>query len=198
MNPTSSTISPISEIESLLTRARAGDQEAWNQLVARCSPKLMRVVRRRLNAPLRTLYDSMDVTNEVFASLAFKFEKFDFDSLEKLMSFLANSAEQKIIDEYRRRRTRKRNLELERPLDAEIGDGAFEPHASDPTPSQVAVADELLQRIRRDASEEDRRIVELKLAGYSNEDVSRAVGVSVRQVQRILQCLARGISKSPN
>ena len=66
----------------------------------------MRVVRRRLNQPLRTLYDSMDVTNEVFASLAFKCDKFEFDSLEKLMSFLANSAEQKIIDEYRRRSAR--------------------------------------------------------------------------------------------
>ncbi len=91
------------ETEALFARAKLGDPQAWEQLVSMCSPKLNRVVRRRLDRPLRSLYDTMDVANEVFASLAIKCSKFEFESFDKLMSFLAHSAEQKIVNEHRRR-----------------------------------------------------------------------------------------------
>ena len=53
----------------LIERARNGDQQAWQVLFDDCYPKIRRVIRRRMSRPLRSLYDSTDIANEVMKSL---------------------------------------------------------------------------------------------------------------------------------
>src|SRR5262249_12501126 len=148
MNQTSE--STASEPDGLFARARAGDQAAWEELFRTCYPKLIRVVRRKLNPPMRSLYDSADFASDVWKSLAAKYARFDFPSVSSLMNFLAQAAEQKVIDEYRRRHTLKRDMERELPLvtDGEGGIGAGAVASADPTPSQLAQATEGLERLR--------------------------------------------------
>src|SRR3954465_13429199 len=89
--------------EGLFARARAGDQAAWEELFRTCYPKVIRVVRRKLDRPMRSLYDSTDFVSDVMKSLAANLDRLDFPSLGSLIAFLAQAAEQKVIDEYRRR-----------------------------------------------------------------------------------------------
>jgi hypothetical protein len=44
-------------------------------------PKVVRVVRRKLNPPMRSLYDSTDFASDVLKSLAAKCDQFDFPSI---------------------------------------------------------------------------------------------------------------------
>src|SRR5579864_5278284 len=107
--------------DGLFARARAGDQMAWEELFRTCYPKVIRVVRRKLNSPMRSLYDSADFASDVWKSLAAKFDRFDFPSIDSLLAFLKQAAEQKVIDEYRRRHAQKRDIDLECRLPAEHG-----------------------------------------------------------------------------
>jgi RNA polymerase sigma-70 factor (ECF subfamily) len=188
----SSTVDPetstFRETDDLMARARAGDQAAWNELVNTCYPKVRRVVRRRLNGPLRSLYDSTDFANSVLGSLAVKFSDFDFKSMEKLLAFLAQAAEQKIVDEYRRRHTLKRDVDRERRIEG-AEDGGFEPRAADPTPSQVVQASEGYERLVSGLSTSEREVIELRRDGYSNEEIAAKTGLNVRKVQRLLKHL---------
>jgi RNA polymerase sigma factor (sigma-70 family) len=189
MNPPSDTsaLAP----DGLFARARAGDQDAWEELFRTCYPKLVRVVRRKLNPPMRSLYDSTDFASDVWKSLAAKCDRFDFPSIHSLMAFLAQAAEQKVIDEYRRRQTQKRDMGRERPLETGNGDG-FEPSAlrsSDPTPSQIAQASEGWDRLLAKLDATEREIIELKQGGYSNEEIAAQIGWHVRKVQRFLKAL---------
>src|SRR3954468_17659368 len=95
-------MSDSSDLDSdeLIARARAGDQAAWEELFRACYPKVVRVVRRKLDRPLRPLYDSTDFASDVWKSLAAKCDRFDFPSIDSLMAFLKQAAEQKVIDEY--------------------------------------------------------------------------------------------------
>src|SRR3954470_17660799 len=104
------------ERDGLFSRARAGDQAAWEELFRTCYPKVIRVVRRKLDRPMRSLYDSMDFASDVIKSLAANLDRLDFPSLGSLIAFLAQAAEQKVIDEYRRRHTLKRDITRERAL----------------------------------------------------------------------------------
>src|SRR3954452_12378581 len=89
--------------DGLFARARTGDQGAWRELFDACYPKVLRVIRRRLNSPaMRSLYDSTDFVSDVWKSLAEKQEKFEFSTLDALIKFLSTSAERKVIDEHRR------------------------------------------------------------------------------------------------
>src|SRR3954452_8396285 len=89
--------------DGLFARARTGDQTAWRELYDACYPKVLRVIRRKLNSPaMRSLYDSTDFVGDVWKSLAEKPEKFDLPTLRELVAFLSTAAERKVIDEHRR------------------------------------------------------------------------------------------------
>jgi RNA polymerase sigma factor (sigma-70 family) len=184
-----STDSSVSGPETLLVRARAGDQEAWEELFRTCYPKVVRVVRRKLYPPMRSLYDSTDFASDVWKSLAAKFDRFDFASIDSFMAFLKQAAEQKVIDEYRRRHTLKRDVDLERPLDSGNGHDASALASGEPTPSQVAQASEGWEQLVAGLSTPEREVVDLKRQEYTNEEISERTGWHVRKVQRFLKDL---------
>jgi len=177
--------------DGLFARARAGDQTAWEELFRTCYPKIVRVVRKKLNPPMRSLYDSADFASDVWKSLAAKFDRFDFPSIDSLLAFLKRAAEQKVIDEYRRRTAQKRDMNLECPLNAGNGNGADGQalFSDDPTPSQVLQATEGWEQLREGLSDLEREIIELKRLSYTNEEIAEHTGWNVRKVQRFFKDL---------
>jgi RNA polymerase sigma factor (sigma-70 family) len=189
MNPTPD--SP-SGVDSLFARARAGDETAWGDLFRECYPKVVRVVRRKLNRPMRSLYDSTDFASDVMKSLAANAGRLDFDSFGSLMSFLVRVAEQKVIDEYRRVHTLKRDIDRQSHLgahDDEGGGTAVAIISDDPTASQVAVAGEAHERLLAGQDEVKRQVIELKHQGYSVSEIAEETGWNIRKVQRFLKAL---------
>jgi RNA polymerase sigma factor (sigma-70 family) len=180
--------SSLSTTPGLLERARNGDQEAWQVLFDDCYPKILRVVRRRLSRPMRKLYDSTDIANEVMKSLAANFSHIDFSSIAGLRAFLLRAAEQKVVDGYRRGYAQKRDLARDRPLGSGTEPG-LELADDSPTASQVAVASEEKAILLETQSGPRRTILELKLQGYSNSEVARTTGWHVRKIERFLEKL---------
>lgn len=177
--------------DGLFARARSGDQAAWRELFDACYPKVLRVVRRKLTSPaMRSLYDSTDFVGDVWKSLAEKPDKFDFPTLGALLAFLSSAAERKVIDEYRRHHSLKNDMTRDRPLQAWSQNGGGDLASSDPTPSQQAVASEVLERLVSGQPEDERRILDLKNQSYSNEEIAERVGWNVRRVQRFLKELS--------
>ena len=131
-----------------LRNARKGDQAAWQALFNECYPKVRRVVRRRMDRSMRSLYDSTDFANDALENLAANLDQLDFPSIHSLISFLAQVAEQKVIDEYRRQHTLKRDVTRERPITSNAAEGArVHLSSDDPTASQLAQANEVHERL---------------------------------------------------
>jgi RNA polymerase sigma-70 factor (ECF subfamily) len=183
--------SPDHDSDELIARARAGDQAAWEELFRTCYPKVIRVVRRKLDRPMRSLYDSTDFVSDVMKSLAANLDRLDFPSLGSLIAFLAQAAEQKVIDEYRRRHTLKRDITRDRALVAANGTDVM-PLAlasCDPTASQVAQASEIRERLLAGQDELERTVIELRRLGYTNVEIAERTGWNIRKVQRFLKDL---------
>jgi RNA polymerase sigma factor (sigma-70 family) len=176
------------EADGLLERAREGDQEAWEILFKECYPKVVRVIRRQMTRPIRKIYDSTDIANEVMKSLAAKFHHFDFSSLDGLQGFLVKAARQKMIDCYRKGYTRKRDLGRDRTFSADDF-AKWEPADSSPTASELAVAMEEEEILLDGQTGEYRTVLELKLKGFSNTDVAESTGWHLRKIERFLQQL---------
>src|SRR5208283_4391989 len=107
------------DLSRTLLDAQKGDQSAWEALFRECYPKVRRVVRRRLDRSMRSLYDSTDFASDVMKSLAANLDQLNFPSVESLIAFLSHVAEQKVIDEYRRQHTLKRDVTRERRFSAD-------------------------------------------------------------------------------
>ncbi|WP_169975255.1 RNA polymerase sigma factor [Tautonia rosea] len=177
--------------DGLFARAQSGDKDAWEELFRECYPKVIRVVRRRLNQPMRSLYDSADFASDVWRSLLAKSDRFDFPNIGSLLAFLEKAATQKVIDEHRKLHSQKRDQTRTMSLDANV-EGlsvGMQVPSTDPTPSQYAVANESFQRVNERLDDTHRRVLEMAREGYATREISDSVGWSVRQVQRALKKL---------
>lgn len=193
------TVSAASPMEpgsdGLFARAQAGDQEAWKDLFDTCYVKVVRVVRRKLDQQynpyvMRSLYDSTDIANDVWKSLAAKSDRFDFPSVDQLMAFLIHAAEQRVIDEYRKIHARKRGENRKRSLSRVVNDQNYPLPAQTPTPSQVAQAHEASDLMSAAVPKEIRDLITRKTLGDTNEEAASYLNWTVRKVQRVLKNLA--------
>jgi RNA polymerase sigma factor (sigma-70 family) len=185
------------DLAKALQEAHRGDPEARETLFKECYPKVRRVVRRKLNRSLRSLYDSTDFASDVMKSLAAHFDQLQFPSIDSLLAFLAQVAEQKVIDEYRRRHTLKRDITRERPIAAHDADsGPVQLPSDEPTASQLAQANEVHEWLLARSDETEREIIELKQLGYTTADIAERTGWNPRKVQRFLKDLLDSMQDS--
>jgi RNA polymerase sigma factor (sigma-70 family) len=177
--------------DALFARARAGDDAAWKALFDKCYPKVIRVVRRKLNPPMRSLYDSTDFASDVMKSLAANAGRLDFPSFSSLMAFLVGVAEQKVIDEYRKVHNLKRDINRNRPLDAGPGGegDATRLIGNDPTASQIALASEANELLLEGRTLREQSVIEMRKQGYSPSEIARRSGWNIRKVQRFFKDL---------
>ena len=173
----------------IIMRARSGDQRAWQELFDDCYPKIVRVIRRRISRPLRSLYDSTDIANEVMKSLAARFHEIDFTSIDGLRAYLIRAAERKVVDGYRHGHAMKRDVSRTRATFPGDDLGQLEVPDSGPTASQLAVATESEESLLQAQGSEERSILELKMQGFTNPEVARATGWHLRKVERFLERL---------
>jgi RNA polymerase sigma factor (sigma-70 family) len=185
------------DLSRILEEAQNGNQTAWETLFNECYPKIRRVVRRKLNRSMRSLYDSTDFASDVMGNLAANLDRLKFPSVDSLLAFLAHVAEQKVIDEHRRQHTLKRDVARDQSIWASDEDeGPIQLRSDEPTASQVAQAHEVEERLLARPDETERTIIELKQQGYSNSDIAEQTGWDVRKVQRFLKKLHDSMSGS--
>ncbi len=178
------------DLSRTLLDAQKGDQSAWEALFRECYPKVRRVVRRKLDRSMRSLYDSTDFASDVMKILAANLNQLNIVSVESFFKFLAQVAEQKVIDEHRRRHTLKRDVTRERRFSADDrGAGAVHLPSGEPTASQQAQANEVQAWLLDRQDEIERTIIDLKHQGYSTADIADKTGWNIRKVQRFLKDL---------
>ncbi len=182
------------DFEQLMRRIRAGSPEAAAEMYERYSFYIRRIVRSRLHQRLRKQYDSLDFVQSVWASfIQIPPERRTFETQDDLVGFLARVAYNKIIDVYRRRVRGEGSAATDRevPLEAkseEKADPLFA-RGRQPTPSQMAIANEQWQLLLNDQPPEFQRILHLLHEGYSHEEIGDRLGLNPKFIQRFLQKL---------
>lgn len=175
------------DLNQTLKEAQNGDQLAWEKLFREFYPKVRRVVRRKMGQSMRSVYDSTDFASDVMKSLAANLSRLDFPSSEHLVAFLAQVAEQKVVDEYRRRRTLKRDVSRERRIEA--ASTPVQLTSDEPTASQLAQANEAEAILLNQRDETERKIIDLRRQGHDNTAIADKTGWNIRKVQRFLKSL---------
>lgn len=180
------------DINALLGRIRDGDESAARELLARFEPQVRLVVRRQLPRLLRSRFDSIDFLQSVWATFFRRLRAGPerFEDPRFLVSFLAQVAKNKIIDEYRRAASRKQDIRLEERLSS-AGLLSRELSADQDSASELAEANEAYDRLNDLLPEDRRGLLRLKLTGLSNRDIADRLGLSERTIRRVLEDLRR-------
>jgi RNA polymerase sigma-70 factor (ECF subfamily) len=162
----------------LLERAREGDPQALDLLVARHLPALRRWASGRLPKWARDLSDTDDLVQETLVRSIRRIEDFKYEREGALQAYLRQAIVNRIRDEFRRAGRRPPPVELD---DRHADDGAspLEQTIGRETVEQYEAA---LQRLKPDEREAIIARVEL---GYSYEEVAQALGRPTSEAARV-------------
>jgi len=187
----------MEDFSILLQRVKTGSQDALWQLVEAYGPHVLRVIRRLLNQEMRTRYDSADFAQAIWMSVLCHCDRiYEFESSEELVRYLAGVARNKLNLEYRRQfETGKRNLRRERAELAESRPTVDDLEATEPTPSEFAIARERWQRLEAGLDARDRQILQLKYAGHTNVEIAARLSINEKTVRRLLDRLAQQVAE---
>ncbi len=177
----------------LRDQARAGDPEALGRLLQAFEPEVRLMVRVRLPRALRGQLDSGDLIQSLFRSLltAPEGRATGFEDAGRFRGYLAGMVRLKVLEQYRHRTRRKYDLKREEGLYVRRGD-RDEPRplsAAGPSPSQVALAAEQLDRLCAGGDDRLVAIVGLRREGLTFDQIAERLGVSDRTVRRELEAL---------
>jgi RNA polymerase sigma-70 factor (ECF subfamily) len=174
----------------VMTRLRAGDQQAASEVFQRFSARLIALARSRLDGYLRRKVDPEDILQSVCKSFFARhaqgqYELGNWDSLWTLLTVLtvrkcANSAQ------YHRRARRDARKEEARQGAADEAATGWEAVDREPTPEEAAMLSETVERLMRQLDERDREILALSLQGLAPEEISTQVGYAQRTIRRVL------------
>lgn len=176
--------------DDLMTRVRKGDGEAARELVQSYEPTIRRVIRFRLtDARLRKAFDSMDICQSVLGSFFLRANAgaFDIDSPEQLIKVLATMARNKLASQARKETAQRRDMRRQ-----SGGDEAALAADRQESPSQVVMAQELVDKAQQRLSPEEQKLIELRKEGKDWDQIAAELGENaVALRKRFSRALAR-------
>ena len=184
-------------IPELIEEYQKGTVAAGERLWSLYGALVRNTVRRRLPRQLRTVFDSEDFTQQVWASFFQGLTQMPvFEHPAQLVAYLQAMAHNKVVEECRRRLEGVRHNQTNTRSLFSTSLGRLSPrHKVDPTPSEVAIEKELLTRVISELPQEHRRIVELRSNGLTYREIGTEVGMHENSVRRIMSNLYRRMTE---
>jgi RNA polymerase sigma-70 factor (ECF subfamily) len=178
---------PDDSFDCLMTRLRAGDDDAAAEVFNRFARRLIGLARSRLDHLIRGKVDPEDILQSVYRSFFLRHAAGDFhlDGWDGLWGMLTVITVRKC--DYRRKFFRAARRDVEREATPR-GDGpTFEAATREPTPAEAAELAEIVERLMRELVGREKDILALSLQGYNNVEISAQVRRTERTVQRVLK-----------
>ena len=176
----------------LIRGLREGDRQVVREFCEQYGTLLHELADKHLAGPLRRRVGPEDVAQSACRTFLRRAQagEFRLEDSESLWRLLCAITLTKVREQARFHQRRKRGLDRERPLapDGSPGDAApFEPAAPGPTPAEAAEFADQFQQVMASLDEEERRLVDLKLQQYTNDEAAERLGCSERTVRRLLK-----------
>lgn len=173
----------------LVSNYQAGSESAARDLFDKYCERLMKLAKRRIGQRMASRFDPEDVIQSAFRTFftRVKNDEFTFEAEDDLFKLLVRLTVRKTLRRIEHHSAAKRNPNSEaaqRTDDVEpfslIASRAVTPDM------EVALIDEF-QLFIGDLPELDRKVIELKIQGYTTVEIAEKVGSYERKVRRVLE-----------
>ena len=184
------TADPSANEAELMQRFRNGDEDAFRQLFAQHLDRLERRLARRIPPRLQRRFDVSDVIQETRLVAFARREDFEIRGPDAFGRWIRGIGDNKLAQAIRRHgRVAKRSVHQEVTRGRRVDTAAVE--AGGPTASQVAVSQELEEKVRRALASlgpDDLQVIRLtRETGLSLDEAAEQMGRSREAVRKLLQ-----------
>lgn len=189
-------LSSIAEFRELIKRVEARDQAACAEFVELFQTEIYRTVRLPLiGMGLQSLIDPMDICQAVFAGFFSRVVGTDYDLSDPIQvkNLLLTMARNKVRDESRRYMAQRRNRTL---VVADSEDCLQAVPDDQSTPSSLVGRSELVEKIRRHLSPEERAVVEQRALGQDWAALAKERGCTPEALRKKMDRAIERVSRS--
>ena len=180
--------------DTLMTRLRAGDTAAFEDLVRGYGPAVERAARVLLGRPLRAQFDTLDLLQTVHRTLllGLRTGRFSVSDPHHLRHLALTLLRRKIA---RRWREVKQQLETRATSQESPFSTSQDRVDPEPGPADCASLRDEETRYLQATAPMDRRLLELRIKGFSTAEVARKLGVDAAVLRVRLGRLRRKLLK---
>jgi RNA polymerase sigma-70 factor (ECF subfamily) len=175
---------------------REGDSEAAQKLFERYVDRLVALARRRLSQSLASRVDAEDIVQSVFRTFFGRLQegRFQLEGQDDLCKLLVRITVHKTLRQVAFQTAAKRNPSAEAGQEDSDREELFAVMAREPSPEEAVLFLDQLEHFLSHLNPEERRILEMKVNGFSNEDICKELGIYDRKIRRVLERI-RGLAK---
>jgi RNA polymerase sigma-70 factor (ECF subfamily) len=177
------------EEQVLLKLWRNGDEDAARQIVDRYIDRLLMVARRRISQRLASRVDAEDIVQSVFRTFfnRLKEGQFVFNDQDDLCKLLMRITLHKTLRRVAFHKAAKRDPAQETEQGEHHRERLLSILDEEPTPeAKVAFMDQL-EHFLGQLRPEERLILEMRLQGFTNEEIAQKLGVYDRKIRRVIE-----------
>jgi RNA polymerase sigma-70 factor (ECF subfamily) len=174
----------------VMTRLRAGDEDAAAQVFRRFTHRLIALARAHLDGRLRQKVDPEDVLQSAYKSFFLRHAEGELalGGWDGLWALLALITARKCGRYAQRFHAARRDVRAEvAPAGGADESGVVEAFSPEPSPEEAVLLSELVEQQLCDLGERDGAILTLALQGYSAAEISAQLDRPGRTVYRILE-----------
>jgi RNA polymerase sigma-70 factor (ECF subfamily) len=175
--------------QTLLALWRAGDQDAARRLFDQYVDRLVALARGRISQRLAGRVDPEDVVQSVFRTffIRVKAGQFTIEDQDDLTKLLVRITVHKTLRQVEFHDAAKRSTNQE----VRQGSADHEQLAQlldrEPTPDEANAFLDQLEHFLEKRTPFERQILELKMQGYSNEEIAQKLGTYDRKIRRVME-----------
>lgn len=183
------------ENRELLELWRGGDEDAAKKLFDCYAARLLALARKRISQRMARRVDPEDIVQSVFRTFFARAKEgqFKFDDEDDLCKLLVRITVHKTLRHVEFHKAAKRDPGREAAQADDSHERVRDLLDSEPTPqAAIAFLDELenfLDQLRP----EERQILEMRLQGFSNDEICAKLGIYDRKIRRVLERI-RGLA----
>jgi RNA polymerase sigma-70 factor (ECF subfamily) len=181
--------------QQLVILAKDGDRCALDQLCGVYGERIRRIIRLRMGKELRSKLESMDLVNEALMCAVRDLKEFTYQNEGDFLRWLAQIAENRILDNLDKLHAGKRDIRKESPLDIKTSKGTNGRNrvlqlAISTTPSVILSKKEQLDKLESAIDKlrpEHKQVILLaKIEGLSYKEVADRLNKSTDMVGYLL------------
>jgi RNA polymerase sigma-70 factor (ECF subfamily) len=166
-----------------------GDEDAARQLFDSYAEQLIVLARKRISQRLASRIDAEDIVQSVFRTFFHRAKQgqFHLEEPDDVCKLLARITVHKTFRQIAFHKRAKRDAGQETPQGDDAQDLLLKLMGGEPSPEEAAAFVDQLEHFLVQLKDEDRRILEMRMEGYSNVEIAEQLGITDRKIRRIME-----------
>ncbi len=168
---------------------RGGDQDAARQIVERYFDRLLLLARRRISQRLASRVDPEDIVQSVFRTFFVRLKdgQFAFQDEDDLCKLLMRITLHKTLRQVAFHKAAKRDPYLETNQGDCHRDQLLAVLDEEPSAEATVAFLDQLEHFLEQLEPQTRRILEMRVQGYTNEEIAKELNVYDRKIRRAIE-----------